>query len=148
MKKLIVALILVFFCTDLPAQTNNQVSSETMAKKERQKELFLYAGIGIVALIVTGILAFRLNKAKDQEQNFTPTIKKIFPNPSGGPLTIQIDGIATQLKISNMEGEVIIAFAIAGNEIHFDFSSWSRGTYTVVAHYGGIQSNAIQLTLI
>lgn len=121
---------------------------EAVAKKERRKEYLLYGGIGIVALVVTGLLVYRFyKKTNSQKSNIIPVIKKVFPNPSNGPLTIHIEGQATQLKFFNMNGQPIGSFAVTNNEIKFDFSASPRGSYIVVAYYGAAQSNAVQFTL-
>jgi hypothetical protein len=137
MKKIIITLIVVFLCTELSAQNKN----------EQRNNLFLYGAIGIAA-VVTGLLVFRFfNKTKEKKGDSIPVIKNIFPNPSHGPVTIQLEGDVSQLQVLNSKGQVLKAFAITGNEIHFDLSSWPRANYIVVAHYGANQSNAFQFTL-
>jgi len=74
-------------------------------------------------------------------------IKKIFPNPSHGPVTIEIQGKASQLKILNMSGQPLGAFAVTGGNLQFDLSSMPRGKYIAVAFYGATESNSVQFTL-
>jgi hypothetical protein len=74
-------------------------------------------------------------------------IKNVFPNPSHGPVTIQIEEKASQLKILNMNGQPLGTFAVIGGNTHFDLSSSPRGDYIVVAYYGATKSNAAQFTL-
>jgi hypothetical protein len=92
------------------------------------------------------ILSF-FNNTKEKKGYLIPVIKKIFPNPSHGPITIELEGDVSQLRVLNADAQVIKAFAITGSEIHFDLSSWSRGNYIFVAHYGANQSHPVQLTL-
>jgi hypothetical protein len=92
------------------------------------------------------ILSF-FNNTKEKKVNLIPVIKKIFPNPSHGPVTIELEGDVSQLRVLNTNLEVLKAFAITGSEIHFDLSSWPRGNYIFVAHYGANQSDPVQLTL-
>ena len=121
---------------------------ETIAKKEHRKEYLLYGGIGIVALVVTGLLAYRFSKnTKEKKKDPPPVIKMVYPNPSRGPLTVVIEGKVTQLKIFNMNGQPVGSFSVAGSQVQFDFSSSPRGNYMVIAYYGALQSNAIQFTL-
>lgn len=121
---------------------------EAIAKKERRKEYLLYGGIAIVALIVTGLLAYRFSKnKKEKKKDPPPSIKTIFPNPSRGPITVVIEGRITQLKFFNMNGQPVGEFSVAGNQAQFDFSSSPRGNYMVIAYYGAERSEAVQFTL-
>jgi len=121
---------------------------ETLAKKESRKEYLLYGGIGIVALVVTGLLAYRFTRNnKDQKKDTAPVIKGVFPNPSHGPITIQIEGKATQVQFFNIKGNVVGTYSVTGGQVQFDFSSSPRGNYIVVAFYGASRSQSIQFIL-
>jgi len=139
MKKIITAIPLLLCCSLLSAQNKNT---------EKDNNYLLYGGIA-VALIVIGFLVYRFFKnTAEKKGDLIPVIKNIFPNPSHGPITIQIEGKASQLKVLNMNGQSLGSFAIIGSgEVHFDLSSSPRGKYMVVVYYGARESNAVQLTL-
>jgi Ca-activated chloride channel family protein len=121
---------------------------ETLAKKENRREYLLYGGIGIVALVVTGLLTYRFTRnRKDQKKDTAPVIKGVFPNPSSGPVTIQIEGKATQVQFLNIKGQVVGTYSVTGGQVQFDFSSSPRGNYIVVAFYGASRSQAVQFIL-
>lgn len=121
---------------------------EAVAKKQQSSDFYLYGGIAVVALVVTGFLVYRFFKSTEEKKSdMVPVIKKVFPNPSSGPLTIQIEGKASQLKVFNMNGQLLGAFAVIGGETHLNFSSSPRGTYIIIAYYGVTQSNAVQFML-
>jgi len=109
----------------------------------------LWGSIGIVALVIVGYLIFRFFKnTEEKKADLVPVIRKVYPNPSHGPITIEIQGHASQLKILNMSGQPLGSFAVAGSgDIHFDLSSMARGKYLAVAFYGGTESNSVQFTL-
>ncbi len=108
----------------------------------------LYAGIVVVVLAVAGYLIFRFFKSTEEKKaDLIPVIKNVSPNPSQGPITIEIQGKASQLKILNMSGQQLGAFAVTGGKLQFDFSGMPRGIYIVVAFYGATESNAVHFTL-
>ena len=139
MRKVITTIALVFCCSLLSAQNKNE---------DPAKDYFLYVGIAIVALGIIGLLVYRfIRNTQEKKSDLTPVIKNVFPNPSTGPVTIQIQGKASQLKILNMNGQSLGAFAIIGGNAKFDFTSMPRGNYKVVVYYGATQSNTVQFTL-
>ena len=138
MKKVITATAFVFCCNFLSAQNEDTVQTNNY---------LLYGGIAIVAL-VAGFFIYRFFKSTaDKKSDLVPVIKNVSPNPSHGPITIQIQGKASQLKVFDMDGQQLGAFAVTGGEVHFDLSSSSRDTYTIIAYYGATPSNAVQFTL-
>jgi hypothetical protein len=140
MKKTISIIVSLCCYSLLSAQDKNT---------DQRNEYFLYGGMAIVGL-VAGFLVYRFFKTtQEKKSDLVTVIKKVFPNPSHGPIVIQIEGKASQLKIfnGNGKGNPLGAFAITGGEMHFDFSSMPRGTYTVIAYYGATVSNAVQFTL-
>ena len=76
-----------------------------------------------------------------------PVITKIHPNPSRGPLTIEVEGNVTQLKILSAKDQVLGSFAISDGEMHLNLSSSPRGAYYLVAYYGILESDAVQFIL-
>ena len=95
-----------------------------------------------------GFLIYKFFKnTADKKADRIPVITKLYPNPSTGPITIEVQGSASQLKVFNMNGSQVGAFAISGGEIHFDLSKAPRGNYMVIAYYGASQSNAVQFML-
>ena len=140
MKKIITIIALLFCCNILSAQDGSTANGDN--------NMFLYGGIGVVALGVIGFLVYRFFKTTaEKKSDRVPVIKNVFPNPSPGPVTIQIEGKASQLKVFNMNGQPLGAFAVIGGDTHFNLSSMPRGSYTVIAYYGATQSNAVQFTL-
>jgi ABC-type nickel/cobalt efflux system permease component RcnA len=138
MKKIITAIAFVFCCSLLSAQNKDA---------DQTNNYLFYGGIAIVAL-VAGFLVYRFFKSTaEKKSDRVPVIKNIFPNPSHGPVTIQIEGKASQLKVFDMDGQQMGAFAVTGGDVHFDLSTSSRDTYTVIAYYGATPSNAVQFTL-
>ena len=138
MKKIISTVPPVFCCILLSAQNDNTGNT---------KNYFLYTGIAVV-LIVAALLVYRFfRNTAEKKSDMIPVIKKVYPNPSHGPVTIEIEGKASQLKVLNMNGQSLGAFAVIGGDTHFDLSSMPRGNYMVVAYYGATQSNAVQFTL-
>jgi hypothetical protein len=139
MKKIITVIALLFCCNILSAQDDSA---------DNDNNMFLYGGIAVVALAIIGFLVYRFFKnTAEKKSDRIPVIKNVFPNPSSGPLTIQIEGKASQLKVFNMNGQPLGAFAVIGGDTHFNLSSMPRGSYTVIAYYGATQSNAVQFTL-
>jgi hypothetical protein len=112
------------------------------------QSVIFYGCLG-VALLIVGYLVYRFFKnTEEKKADLVPIIKSISPNPSKGPITIEIQGHASQLKILNMSGQSLGAFAVIGaGEVHFDFSSMPRGKYLVVVYYGATESNAMPFTL-
>jgi hypothetical protein len=152
MHKIVAALFVVFCCHRLNAQprttTDKGSSAETTGiylLKVDSSSLLIW-GIVIAVLIVVGFLVFRFFK-NTEEKKVDLVIKNVFPNPSHGPITIEIQGKASQLKILNMGGQPLGAFAVTGGNMQFDLSNMPRGKYIVVAFYGGTESNAVQFTL-
>ena len=138
MIKTITTIALVFCCSLLSAQNDNT---------DKNQNYFLYSGIAVI-LIVAGILIYRFfRNTAEKKSDRVPVIKNVFPNPSPGPVTIQIEGKATQLKLLNMNGQPLGAFAVVGGDAHFDLSSMPRGNYKVIVYYGATPSNAVQFTL-
>ena len=109
----------------------------------------LWGVVGVIAVAIVGYLVYRFFKnTEEKKADLVPVIKNVSPNPSKGPITIEVQGHASQLKILNMSGQSLGSFAVAGGgEIHFDLSSMPRGKYLAVAFYGGTESNAVQFTL-
>ncbi|MFI5129661.1 MAG: T9SS type A sorting domain-containing protein [Chitinophagales bacterium] len=152
MTKIVAALFMVFVCHLLNAQPrmapDRESSSETTGiylLKVDSASLLIW-GLIIAVLIVVGFLVFRFFK-NTEEKNVDLVIKNVSPNPSHGPITIEIQGKASQLKILNLAGQTLGAFAVTGGNMQFDLSSMPRGKYIVVAFYGGAESNAVQFTL-
>jgi ABC-type nickel/cobalt efflux system permease component RcnA len=138
MKKLITVIALVFCCSLLSAQNKDT---------DQGTNYLLYGGIAIVVL-VAGFLVYRFFKSTEEKKSdLTPVIKQVVPNPSHGPVTIQIQGKASQLKVFNMNGQQLGAFAVTGGDSHLNLTSSPRGDYTVIAYYGATESNAVQFTL-
>lgn len=139
MKRTIATITLLFYCSLLSAQNKDT---------DDGNNYFLYGGIAVV-LIVIGVLVYRFFKnTEEKKADLIPVIKKVFPNPSHGPVTILIEGKASQLKVLNMSGQALGSFAIIGSgEVQFDLTSSPRGNYMVVAYYGATKSNAVQFTL-
>jgi hypothetical protein len=139
MKKITIAIALLFCCSLVSAQNKDT---------DDDNDYFIYGSVA-VALIVIGVLVYRFFKnTAEKKGDLVPVIKGVFPNPSHGPITIQIEGKASQLKVLNMSGQSLGSFAIIGSgEVQFDLSSSPRGNYMVVAYYGATQSNAVQFTL-
>lgn len=108
----------------------------------------IVGAIAIAVLAVAGYLVYRFFKnTEEKKEDLVPVIKSVYPSPSHGPITIEIHGKASQVKILNMGGQPLGAFAVTGGDIHFDLSKMPRGKYFVVAFYGATESNAVQFTL-
>ncbi len=140
MKKIVTAIPLAFYCSLLSAQNKNV--------DDNSNDYLLWSSVIAAAIAVTGFLVYRFFKStEEKKEHLIPIIKKISPNPSHGPVSIQIEGRATLLKIFNMNDQPLGSFAIIGGEVQFDLSSSPRGNYILVAYYGATRSNAMQLTL-
>lgn len=119
-----------------------------VSSKNKSMNYYLWGGIAIVAALVVGVLIYKFFKnTADKKSDRIPVITKVYPNPSTGPITIEVEGSASQLKVFNLNGGQLGAFAISGGEIHFDLSKAPRGNYIVIAYYGASQSNAVQFVL-
>lgn len=152
MKKIITLLAFAGCCITLPAQNKDVKSQETLADDlfllSVNSTTILYTSIGLVVLLVVGFLVYRFFKnTAEKKSDFIPVIKRVIPNPSRGPVTIEIQGKASQLKVFNLNKQPLGAFAITGGDIQFDLSKMPRGQYIVIAYYGATQSNAVQFTL-
>ena len=109
--------------------------------------VLLYIGLGL-AIAVVGYLVYRFFKSTEEKKSdMIPIIKRINPNPSSGPVAIEIAGKASLLKVLNPKKQVLGTFAITGGDVHFDFTKMPRGKYLVIANYGGAESNAAEFTL-
>ena len=149
MKKIITLLAFAGCCQSLLAQNNNvKVYGANLFFLAIDNQTMLWGGIGAVVLIIVAYLVYRFFKnTAENKSDFVPVIKRVVPNPSNGPVTIEIQGKASILKVFNQNKQPLGAFAITGGDLHFDLSSMPRGSYIVIAYYGATQSNAVQLIL-
>src|SRR5258705_3176718 len=107
MKKVFAAIIFLCCFSFLSAQAD---------KKTDSSENFIVPGIAVVVLAIVGYLVYRFfKKTEEKKADLIPVIKKIYPSPSHGPITIEIQGKTSQLKILNMSGHQIGSFAITGS---------------------------------
>ena len=133
----------VFLVTN-PATLN--LPSEVLdfiEKKEKQKEYFLYAGIGTAILIAAGAILFYYRREKKDQ----PTIKKLFPNPSNGNINLDFVSGSGQLQIINLSGQVAKTIEINSNESQFDISDLQDGNYIAIIQANGQQSNPVKFIL-
>jgi len=152
MKKIITLLAFAGCCHVVSAQNKDVKSQKTLADDlfllSANSTTILYTSIGVVVLLIVGYLVYRFFKSTaEKKSDFVPVIKRVIPNPSHGPVTIEIQGKASQLKVFNLNKQPLGAFAITGGDIQFDLSKMPRGQYIVIAYYGATQSNAVQFTL-
>jgi len=152
MKKIISLLSFACCSSALLAQNNNANSLSLHGNHlfflKIDNNTILYGGVGLVVLIVASYLVYRFFKnTQEKKSDFIPVIKRVIPNPSHGPVTIEIQGKASQLKVFNLNQQPLGAFAVTGGDLHFDLSKMPKGQYIVIAYYGATQSNAVQFTL-
>lgn len=152
MKKIVSLLAFAGCSPMLWAQNNNSNSRAPVSNHlfllKIDNTSILYGGVGLVVLIIAGYLVYRFFKnTEEKKSDFIPVIKRVIPNPSHGPVTIEIQGKASQLKVFNLNQQPLGAFAVTGGDLHFDLSKMPKGHYIVIAYYGATQSNAVQFTL-
>jgi len=149
MKKIITLLAFAGCCQPLLAQHKNvETHGGNLFLLAVDNETMLLGGIGAVVGVIVAYLIYRFFKnTAENKKDFVPVIKRVIPNPSRGPVTIEIQGKASQLKVFNVNKQPMGAFAITGGDIQFDLSKMPRGNYIVIAYYGATQSNAVQFTL-
>src|SRR5690349_21309061 len=102
MKKLLMAFACLIWSAIAFAQPTDDSASNVS---------FVFIGIGIVALGIAGYLVYRFFKnTEEKKADLVPVITRIYPNPSQGPITIEIHGHASTLKILNMSGHQLGSF--------------------------------------
>jgi hypothetical protein len=138
MKKIIP--LIAFLCSSILLSAQNKNTDQV-------NDYLLYGGIAIIVLVAAFFVYRFFKSTAEKKSDFIPFIKGIYPNPSHGPITIEIRGKASQLKVFDTEGQQLGAFAVIGGDVQFDLSSSPRGNYIIIAYYGATQSNAVQFTL-
>jgi Ca-activated chloride channel family protein len=117
-----------------------------LEKKQKQREYILYAGgIGTVALISAGSLLIYFRRRKLSAKR--GTIRKLFPNPTKGKLTIEYEGPAGQLSITDVRGNTVRNINLEEGESELDFSDLGNGIYVATATSEGQVSNAMKFII-
>ena len=101
-----------------------------ITKKNSRQDSYLWGGVAVVVALVIGVLLYKFfRNTSDKKSDNIPVITKVFPNPTKGPVTIEIKGHASQLKVLNMNGQSLGAFAVSGGEVHFDLHQCQEELY-------------------
>jgi Ca-activated chloride channel family protein len=109
-----------------------------MKRKEREKKYLIYGSIAVATLIITGTILFTYRRKRKNQ----PVIKKLFPNPTNGNMTVEFFSTSGQLQIFDLKGQLVTSIQISGNEKQFNLSELPNGTYLAVIQANGQKSNA------
>jgi Ca-activated chloride channel homolog len=128
-----------------PAMVNLPVEVvDYMKKKETQKEYLLYGGIAVSALIAAGVLLLYFKRRQKMNK---PVIKKLYPNPANGSITVEIENAIGQLSIIDFSGQTVKVVNIGGTETNVDITALKEGNYIAVVLVNGQQSNAMKFII-
>jgi hypothetical protein len=104
-------------------------------QQENQHQMLLNAGIGVLALLVTGGIVFYFSRRKSTA---SMGISRVFPNPTTDKITIEI-------KHAKQEQGTLHVFDLQGKQVHeqpigtheeVDLSQLANGTYLLKGEFG------------
>ena len=110
---------------------------------EKQREYFIYGGIGLVVLIAGGLLFYFARKKKKPKLKIT----KVYPNPTAGKITIEIEYNESEegtLTIVDQRGNKVKQETIASSS-ELDLQDLPNGLYMLSANFDGVNSELIKL---
>ena len=110
---------------------------------ESQQTYLLYGGIVILSLLVSGSIVY---KFKREKQN-TPSIVRVFPNPSNGIINIETTSNNGSIQIFNLNGQVQKIIPIQDIQTQIDLMDLTNGNYFAQHSNNGVQSKAVQFIL-
>jgi Ca-activated chloride channel homolog len=110
---------------------------------EKQKEYFIYGGIGLVVLIAGGLLFYFGRRKKKPKLK----IIKVYPNPTSSKITIEIENNESgegTLTIIDQRGNQVKQESI-GSTSELDLQDLPIGLYMLSANFDGINSEIVKL---
>lgn len=110
---------------------------------ERQREYFMYGGIGLVVLIAGGLLFYFARRKKKPKLK----ISKVYPNPTLGKVNIEIENSESNkgtLTIVDQRGNQVRQKTIGGTT-EIDLGDLPNGLYLLSASFDGNTTEAVKL---
>ena len=114
-------------------------------KKEvdKQYEYSIYVGIGLIILIAGGLIFYFTNEKKKPKLKIT----KVYPNPTAGKITIEIENNETELGLLTVideKGNQVKQESIrAASEL--DLQEFPNGLYLLSVNFSGINSEFVKI---
>ena len=127
-------------------QQQQQVNTNTTADKvetESQQTYLLYGGIVILSLLVTGSIVYKFIRKKQD----TPSIVRVFPNPSNGIVNIETTSNTGSIQIFNLNGQLQKTIPIQDIQTQIDLIDLTNGNYFAQHSNDGMQSKAVQFII-
>ena len=78
--------------------------------------------------------------------SFTKTNLKVYPNPVSEVLTVANDGQLSEVKVTNLLGQVVISQKAAGSTVQIDMSGLASGNY--ILQVQSVEGSTIALKII
>jgi ABC-type uncharacterized transport system permease subunit len=128
------------------AQQQQQVNTNTTADKvetESQQTYLLYGGIVILSLLVTGSIVYKFKRKKQE----TPSIVRVFPNPSNGIVNIETTINTGSIQIFNLNGQLEKTIPIQDIQTQIDLMDLTNGNYFAQHSNDGMQSKVVQFII-
>jgi Ca-activated chloride channel family protein len=128
------------------AQQQQQQQVNTTVDKvetESQQTYLLYGGIVILSLLVTGSIVYKFNRKKQD----TPSIVRVFPNPSNGIVNIETSSNNGSIQIFNLNGQLQKTIPIQDIQTQIDLMDLTNGNYFAQHSNDGMQSKAVQFII-
>jgi Ca-activated chloride channel family protein len=116
---------------------------EDEVEAETQQTYLLYGGIVILSLLVTGSIVYKFKRKKQD----TPSIVRVFPNPSNGIVNIETTCNTGSIQIFNLNGQVQKTILIQDIQTQIDLMDLTNGNYFAQHSNNGMQSKAVQFIL-
>jgi hypothetical protein len=110
---------------------------------ESQQTYLLYGGIVILSLLVTGSIVYKFNRKKQD----TPSIVRVFPNPSNGIVNIETSSNNGSIQIFNLNGQLQKTIPIQDIQTQIDLMDLTNGNYFAQHSNDGMQSKAVQFII-
>jgi hypothetical protein len=86
------------------------------------------------------------NSKNTTDENNISDLIKVYPNPTDGPFTIELEEEFDNLQIIDMIGNIVLVKAPRIGVNQFDLSDFANGTYFLKVSYKGV-SSGIQIQL-
>jgi Ca-activated chloride channel family protein len=110
---------------------------------EKQREYFMYGGIGLVVLIAGGLIFYFTRRKRKPKLKIT----KVYPNPTSGKVTVEIENNESDegtLSILDQGGNQVRQESIASNS-EIDLQDLPNGLYMLSASFDGNTSEAVKV---
>ncbi len=94
-------------------------------------------------MLVTGSILYKFKRKKQD----TPSIVRVFPNPSNGIINIETTSKYGSIQIFNLNGQVQKTIPIQDIQTQIDLVDLINGNYFAQLSNDGMQSKAVQFII-